>query len=155
MKLKQWASVAEIASAIAVVVTLVILIMEIRESNEVARADAYSELVRDLNSQAIAVAQDDRLNRIWQLYHSGEAATLSDEDSARLAVLLRTTFRTYETAYYRMLYGTLGEAEWARFEEGSCYHRERQTEQLWDLAVISSVTSEFGVYLNDLCPLDR
>jgi hypothetical protein len=151
MKLKKWALSAEIASGFAVVITLIFLIIEVRENTEVARADACSELMRDLNNLAIAITQDDRMNRIWQQYHSGEAAALSDEETARLGVLLRNTFRTYETAYYRKQYGTLGESEWARFEEMSCYHRERQTEQLWEQSV-GPLTSEFGSYVTDLCP---
>ena len=42
-KLADWASIAEIISGIAVVVTLIVLIVEVRDNTEVLRVSAYND----------------------------------------------------------------------------------------------------------------
>ena len=43
MKLEKWALIAEIVSSVAVVVTLVLLLFEVRENTDIARAARTNE----------------------------------------------------------------------------------------------------------------
>ena len=52
---------AEVVSGIAVVVSLVFLIIELRESTNVARASAYESSVDSLNTWRLTIAQDPEL----------------------------------------------------------------------------------------------
>ncbi len=51
-KLSDWASAAEIIASIAVVITLIILILGIRENTEVVRAGSYNDLLGNVDHQA-------------------------------------------------------------------------------------------------------
>lgn len=49
MKLSGWASIAEIISGTAVLITLVFLVFGIRENTEITRAAAYDRNIDSLN----------------------------------------------------------------------------------------------------------
>jgi len=71
LKLSDWASVAEIASGIAVVLTLVILILSINKNTAVTQASMFAGLVEDLNNIYYTVVPDPELRRIWSQYIGG------------------------------------------------------------------------------------
>jgi len=62
-KLSDWASMAEIASAIAVVVTLVLVLVELRENTEAVRAAARQSIAARIEDRTMGVAADSRLAR--------------------------------------------------------------------------------------------
>jgi hypothetical protein len=47
--LERWALAAEVLSALAVVATLIVLIVEVREGNRVGRVAAYQEIMWQFN----------------------------------------------------------------------------------------------------------
>lgn len=149
-KLSDWASIAEIISGIAVVVTLIFLIVGIRENTEVTRAAAYGGILSGLNEMALTVTQDEALAGIWQSYRAGESEELSDGEEFRLRTLLRNMWRLYEWAYYSNLYGTLGSNEWDRFERRICAERGVSTQAQWNY-VESVLTEEFSGHILSSC----
>jgi len=79
-KLSDLASVSEIVASVAVVITLILLIINVRENTEVIRSNSYDDLLGDVNEQALVIVQDERLNHIWRRYNVGGVAKLTEEE---------------------------------------------------------------------------
>ena len=63
-KLSDWASIAEIVSGVAVVITLIFLIVGIRENTNVVRASAFSDNLSAFNDFSMTVAADAELRAV-------------------------------------------------------------------------------------------
>lgn len=121
MKLSDWASVAEIFSGFAVVITLIFLIVGIRSNTEMTRLAVYSELVDDINSISSDVYRDADLSVIWAAFNDGETAGMDARNQARLIQVFNSWMRNAEKAYYGKKSGVLGEREWERLASAICY----------------------------------
>ena len=150
LKLSDWASVAEIFASIAVVATLVMLFIGVRENTEVVRASSYNDLLGNVDEQAHLILESERLTRIWRLYLQRETNTLTDDERFILLLLLRSTYRTFETAYFAYQYGTVGALEYARFDEQACNHFERIDEELW-IEVTEVLNAGYRAHVQQLC----
>jgi len=151
-KLSDWASIAEIVSGIAIVVTLVFLVIGIRENTAVTRAAAFDRNIDSINQVAMTLAQDEELMRIFQYYQDEhlDINELSREEWYRVRAVVRSILRIYESAYYSNQYGTLGSSEWGRFERQICRHRDRVDTARWN-DVESVLTDEFASYVDEGC----
>ena len=67
-RLSDWASYAEIASGIAVVVTLIILVIGIRENTEITRTAMYAGTLDQFNAFETAILLDSDLRQIYVRY---------------------------------------------------------------------------------------
>ena len=65
-KLSNWASIAEIIAAIGVIVTLIFLIVGIRENTEITRVTAFDRNMESVNQWRLEMAKDPELARIWR-----------------------------------------------------------------------------------------
>jgi hypothetical protein len=120
LKLSDWADIAGIVSGIAVVVTLVFLVIGIRENTAVTRASMYersADRLIDFRNQTI---NDPELGRLFQAYVDSRPEGVEGIDRFRLRQLVLNQFQTYEQAYFARQYGVLGDAEWRRFERQIC-----------------------------------
>lgn len=151
-RLSQWGSIAEIVSGIAVVVTLIILILGIRENTEMTRALVYERNIDSLNQNRSLVVQDADLARIWSVYARGERDSLDDVDVVRLDLYINMIFNDYEKAYFSYRYGVMGAGEWGRYTGQICYQLALtdQAPALWE-GMSTALTAEFFSYVNDLC----
>ena len=117
--LQKWALLAEVGGAIAVVVTLAFVAMEMRENTNALQAQTYQELIRDLNT-----LRAQALNP----YVAALEQKLADEGweglspTERLGVRSRATQRwgIYESAFFANERGVLGAVEWERFRVAIC-----------------------------------
>lgn len=119
-KLADWASIAEIFSGIAVVVTLVFLIVGIRDNTNVVRNSAFSDHLAAFNDYSMTIAANAELRAVYMPFVTGNAADLDADEKDLLQLLLFTSFRKYERAYFSEQYGLLGRAEWTRLERSLC-----------------------------------
>jgi len=149
-KLSDWASIAEIFASIAVVITLIILIVGVRENTEVVRAGSYNDLLGNVDEQAHLILASERLTRIWRLYLQRETNALTDDERFILLLLLRSTYRTFEKAYFACQYGTVGPEEYARFDDQACNHFDRIGEDLWR-EVTEVLNSNYSEHVQELC----
>ena len=122
-KLSHLASIAEIVSGIAVVVTLIMLIAGIRENTAITRAVAYDSQMDSLNEWRQNLSQDEQLSRLYQRFVDGGVAELTEDEQYRLFLVLNQLWGVYENAYYANRYGILGPSEWGRFERQICATR--------------------------------
>lgn len=119
MKLSEWASLAEILSGVAVVITLIFLIVELRENTGVMRATAFERNIQSFIDSRRMMAQDPDLTRITMELRS-HYQSMSPEDQLRARVWWQSNFLSYEKAYYAGAYGLLGASESERFTRLAC-----------------------------------
>ena len=148
MKLEKWALIAEIIGGIAVVVTLVFLVLGIRENTAITRASAYQTNMDSLNEwRALLVTED--LNEAWNDYMD---TGVTSERQADIGVANIMLFAIFEKSFYAKEYGILGDQEWGRFEEQICLRANQLTR--WNAPSAFSreiLTDEFVDYIEDVC----
>jgi hypothetical protein len=120
LKLSDWADIAGIVSGIAVVITLVFLVIGIRENTAVTRASMYersTDRLIDLRNQTL---NDPQIARLFQAFLDRRPDGIEGVDRMRLRQYVANVFQTYEQAYFAKQYGVLGDVEWRRFERQIC-----------------------------------
>jgi hypothetical protein len=152
LKLSDWANIAGIASGVAVVVTLVFLIIGIRENTAVTRASMYersADRLIELRNQAL---NDPEIARLWQAYLDRRPEGIDGVDAVRLRQYVLNQFQTYEQAYFARQYGVLGDAEWRRFERQVCtaYPRVNAFPDILE-TVSLLMTDEFMAFMESSC----
>ncbi len=144
-KLSDWASIAEVVSSIAVVVTLVFLVLGIRENTEVTRAGAYDRYVDGMNQWRFELARNAELA---ELYFPREDETI---DEWRRGLMLVSIFNIFENSFYSNQYGVLGEDEWRRIEAEVCRVQNIwEHAQQWELAEFY-LTEDFAAHIASTC----
>jgi hypothetical protein len=143
MKLEKWALIAEIVSGAAVLITLIFLVLGIRENTDVQRASAYTDLMEGMNRFQTAMLTNSDSIRVWQAFISEDVAGLDDNDLMRLNLSTLTLFRIYESAYISDKYGLLGDSERKRFENNICSMFGRVVSLDLVELVRSAVTEDF------------
>ena len=120
MNLKKAALLAEVVGGLAVVLTLIALILEVRENTNIVRASAYNQNIDSLNAWRMNISQSKELSRLYQQYVTGQTSEWTDDEEFRLWLVINQVWGVYEKAYYASQYGILGPQEWRRFERQMC-----------------------------------
>ena len=94
----QLGNLGDLTSAVAVVVTLLFLALQIRKQTIEARLNATRELARGLIVQMNSLADDGELCSIY-LRGIRDYDGLPENDRIRLSMHLHSTFRIYEQAF--------------------------------------------------------
>ena len=151
-KLSNWASIAEIVAAIGVIVTLIFLIVGIRENTEITRVTAFDRNMEAVNQWRMELAKDPELARIWRSRE--DLAALSENDHLRLVMLHGSLWGIYEKSYYAREYGLLGQAEWSRFETQMCRQINSMNPGSWSPMTVT-LTPQFVSYVEGLCGIPQ
>ena len=120
MKLSDWASIAEIASGTAVVITLIVLIIGINHNTAVTKAQTFDSTLRGLAEFRTLLNSNPEVASLWDAFRRGEADALPGPDATRIRQFVILTYEAQQRAYYAWKYGVLGESEWSRFENQIC-----------------------------------
>ena len=118
--LSDWANLAQVASGIAVVITLVFLILGLRENTDVTRAAMYQRSSDNLIEFRRDIMRDPEIARLYDAFLNNQAEDIDGLDRVRLTQLILNIFQISETAFFTQRYGLLGSAEWSRFESSIC-----------------------------------
>jgi hypothetical protein len=110
-RLSDWATIAEIISAIAIVVSLIFVGLEIRQNTNATYAASYDNLLADIVDWRIAAATNPELARIV------------NEQNGAESLIWEAALQNFERAYVSRVYGRLGDREWARFEQNLCFQK--------------------------------
>ena len=100
----------EFLGAIAVVVTLIYLAVQIRQNTESLRLGAELELSRQITEWHSRVTADPELVRIWNAAIDSES--MGAEDGARFTWLVAEVFHLYEGHFEFYRKGHLSEKSW-------------------------------------------
>lgn len=144
-RVRYWAQLAEIISGVAVVVTLVFLIFEVRENSEMIRANTFDRNIESLIDVRMHIASNENSLRVMT-DHWG----IESPDDLRRQLYVVSIWSIYEKTYYSQRYGLVGTAEWERFETRICnYVRSRF--DFWRENVATFLTEEFRGYVITNC----
>jgi len=156
-KLSYWASIAEIAASIAVVITLLLVVASMRANTNALQANTYHELMRDVNSYR-ASARDSGLSMteegIAEIFATGQPDQLQ-----RFGYLTIQLWGIYEAAFFARERGILGDNEWIRFERMICLERADGVKYgYWNserfglnVPLKDTLTPHFAAHVDDLC----
>ena len=107
MKLEKWGLMAEIVGGLAIVVTLVILIAELRSNTDAIRSQTAQDTF-SLSFQASTFMTQDETLAYGKLERGG-LRTLNETELALASNVARAIFTTYDNHYYQYLHGNLDE----------------------------------------------
>ncbi len=109
-KLSEWASIAEVVSAVAVVVSLLYVGYQISENTSEARAANRQQLVSRAHSAVTAVATSPELAGI--VAKVGEGSTLTSAELSQYGYLVRGVLYDVQEAFLLYQEGRLTEDYW-------------------------------------------
>ena len=116
MSVNEWAdllgNVGEFVGAIAVVVTLTFLAIQIRQSNQAARTAAESEDPQRLAEWHARVSAQSENRRIWDAA-AEDFGSLDPEEVRRFRWIVAELQLVFESSYYAYRGGLLSEPSWA------------------------------------------
>jgi len=110
-------TVAALIMAIAAIVTLAYLALQIRHNSQVVRASTHHALINSWNELNLAIATDRGLARIWRS-GSSDFKALNDEEQLSFAGANLAMFQIYETAYFQRALGTTDESKFTAMLQG-------------------------------------
>ena len=152
-KLRNWALVAEVVSGIAVIVTLAILVFEMRNNTSATQAQTYQLLMQEMNNYRRLFTQPDLAAVVLKYRHHGwENLDPVEQRQFYSTATIRWGF--YESAYYANKRGVLGEPEWQRFERAFCRGLNDRL-SVWNPqgypAMTEFLTPEFVKFVEETC----
>ncbi len=113
-------AISETIGAIAVIVTLAYLAVQIRQNTRATQTASHHAITDSLNQGNIAVAQDAELAQIW-ITGCADRTALTEVERERLDSLLRAYFHVFDSLYYSANSGT-GERKLLQAEEKGFSH---------------------------------
>ena len=116
MKLEKWALIAEIVGAVAIVVTLVFVGLELNRNTNSIRASTYQSMINLSNDRITTVVESRELTALLLR----DPSELDEVDLRRLDLWERSTFRMYENAFVQFTSGVIGENEWIGYRYLMC-----------------------------------
>jgi hypothetical protein len=110
LKLSDWASLAEVVSAIAVVISILYLGYQIRENTNEVRASSRQQLISRAHSSVFALATNPELSEI--VTKVSEGSSLTPTELTQYGYLVRGVIYDVQEAYLLYLEGRLDEDYW-------------------------------------------
>ena len=151
MQLTRWAQIAELVSSVAVLITLVILVFEIRNNSSAIRSEAYGNSIELVNQWRFETTSNPDLARLYRIYTQEDVSELNPDELLQLNFYLGGLWSIYESAYFARGYDTLGLSEWDRFEIQICEQYNFSTKQnVWE-GTASRMTQDFRNYVVSFC----
>ncbi len=105
---------AEIISSFAIVVTLIVLLVEVRGNTAAVQASTYQDVATSITTMLNHRATDPDVARIWIAGNGGEQ--LGPLDEHRYDTLVTLNMRQFENAYYQYQIGGIEESQWQPIE---------------------------------------
>ena len=149
-KLAEWASIAEILGAAAIVVSLMFVGWQIRVSTKATQAATFQQHMSDEVNFIEHLTSDPDIMRLYAVnFDASELFQSLDEvDQARAYFLFIADMRLWEDLYLQWYSGTLSEAAWKTREE---LVRSRAFAPLTlDLLQAGQIDGVFAEYLKDV-----
>ena len=115
-KLQEYALIAEIISAIAIVISLIFVGVEVHRNTEIAKAQTYQAMIELSYGNLTMLAGNRELMELLQ----SDREQLDPVDTARLGVWERAGWRLRENAFIQNFRGVIGESEWSGYRAFIC-----------------------------------
>ena len=156
MKLSDFAVIAEILSAAAVVVTLVILIFELQENTRAMQASTMHNISNSAAQAYVEIGLDDDGVVCILFITDGvaamtavEAGTATEVQHRQARTLTLGYWMFSQNQYFQYKYETLGEDVWEGYRNAMCRAKNRDSgmlSKLWPTAKLS-LNREFIAFI--------
>jgi len=117
MSIQDWSAFAEIVGAVAVVVSLLYLAIQMRSQNRETRLSTINSSLAEWNSLLALVADNSELAEIWNRGLKNEA--LSEDEEVRFRAFANSYLRVVEGLYLQHLEGRLDARIWHGIGKGT------------------------------------
>ena len=98
-KLQEYALLAEIISSLAVLITLVILIIEVRGNTQVLRSNAYQDQLEKYNNWREFILSNDQNMEAYSQFLSGDLPEIGSTHFTRLETIQTNLWNINDGAY--------------------------------------------------------
>lgn len=142
-------AISELVGAVAVVVTLLYLAMQIRQHTRSTHSSTFQATTDALNQINMAIATDADLVRVVSS-RPGSLDELSAEDRFRYSYVLLSLFRVRETAYFQQCHATTSRQSWIREELTLKKNLEIGAVREWWKTVGYGFAPDFAAYVDKL-----
>lgn len=123
-------NLGDFIGGIAVVVTLVFLIRQLRSNTISVRTATYQAAVDTMSNLAGALARDPAASELYAR-GSQDRASLSDLDRTRFDLLILSVVRAYENLHFQHRHGAIEDEEWEGWENRIRSHLLAPGVQRW------------------------
>jgi hypothetical protein len=149
-KLREYALIAEIISSMAVVITLVILILQIRENTDTVRVAAFQDIVSGLNEWRDGISSNPHKTALFvDITINHKLPEEGTSDYQVLQMTLESIYSNWESAYFAYQSGIIGDQQWSRVGRNICLGRDYF---LWDENLKKNIylrlTDDFAGYMD-------
>lgn len=114
--LSDWASIAEILGAVAIIISLIFVGLEIRNNTAAVKAATFQNHMSNEVNILHGIGSNPDLARIYIQYLNNRES-LSDWEQKQGYYLRLATYRLWEDVYLQRLSGTLSDEGWDAFKE--------------------------------------
>ena len=120
MQLEKWAHLAEIVSGAAIVITLILLVFEVRQNTSAILASSYDRLLSDHIQYRMDLATSTETLDAYLTANDREPLANDELRAERGRMTWISGVMLWERAYFAQRYGNLGESEWQRYRSNMC-----------------------------------
>ena len=112
MKIKKAAAIAEVVSAIAVVISLLYVGYEVRQNTAAVKSTAYQSIhdAEDLFWQSISA--DAELSALWDAGMTGGLDALQPAQRSQYTIIVRRLIYLYQNVHYQRRKGVVDDELW-------------------------------------------
>ena len=147
LKLADWTNIAQIVSASVVVVTLFIILKEMKSTEEALRVTTYQGMTSDLNTWRLTMANENLTNLNLRVIR-GEYEQLESRDKQQIFEMYISLWGLYESAFFANEREVIGHEEWSRYKAGICRNRKNHN-HIWT-EIQHTLTKKFSNYISNL-----
>lgn len=140
---------AEVVGALAVVLTLAYLAIQVRQNTTAIKAASHHAVTDSFNALNVAVIQDPQVGRIWRLGNAGYS-NLTEDEQISFSFMMISYIRIFETVYYQRKLGTMEEQLFASEERSANWMITQLGFREWWASNPISFSPEFRTYINRL-----
>jgi hypothetical protein len=139
-------AIGELVAALVVVVTLVYLAFQLRQSIRATHAATFQAATDSFVAINLAIVNDESLVKLFS--NQGEPG--SKEDRTRFNFIMLSLFRVRETVFFQAQEGTTDPRSWGRVEPGLRLNLTGEHARLWWKSSAYGFTPEFAAYVDSI-----
>jgi len=153
MKLEKWALIAEVISGVGVLITLILLVVGMRENAAVNRLIAYNGIMDSRAQHRRSFIENEELGQLGMSL-ARDPSEFSEVENYRRYNMIAGILETDEKAYFAHQIGVLGDSAWAHIIGDACFFFDAAETGLTaqgQTGLKGSLTEEFFEFLQQNC----
>ena len=136
------------------VITLIFLILEVRENTAVVKSESYAASVDRLNEWRLELAANPKMTELFVEFLDDGVGEMDPVELQQFTFLYGSLWSIYESAYFSSTYETLGRAEWTRFENMICRQHQLSVDRSVWLDTAGRLSQDFVEWVLGACGRD-